>query len=81
MLPGANQVMQDAVRAAELLGCPPELVDVLACGNGYLVYSVFDDEGEVNPAAMAAVAEVSGAELDPINADEVLRGPVLVIRV
>lgn len=80
MQPGSSQVVQDAARAAELLGCAPGLVDVLACGNGYLVYSVFDDEGEVNPAAMAAVAEVSGIGLDPTNEDEVLRGPVLIIR-
>jgi hypothetical protein len=74
-----GRIKQDAARAAELLGCAPGMADVLACGSGYLVYSVFDYEGEVNPAAMAVVAELSGMELDPLNEDEVLQGPVLVI--
>jgi hypothetical protein len=77
--PESGQIVQNVARAAELLGCAPELADVLACGTGYLVYSVFDYEGDANPAAMAVVAELSGTELDPMNEDEVLQGPVLVI--
>ena len=77
--PGSDQVKQDAAQAARLLGCAPALVDVLASGCGYLVYSVFDCEGEVNLAGMAAVAEVTGLGFDPSNEDEVLRGPVLVV--
>ena len=50
--PESGQIVQNAARAAELLGCAPELADVLACGTGYLVYSVFDYEGNANPAAM-----------------------------
>lgn len=62
-----------------LLGCVPELVDVLASGPGYVAYSVFDSEGEVNYAAMDAVAEVSGIPFEPEDEDIVLRGPVMVV--
>ena len=43
-----------------------------------MAYSVFDSEEEANPAAMAAVAAVSGVAFDA--EDEVLRGAVLVVR-
>ena len=62
-----------------LLGCASELVDVLACGPEYVAYSVFDSEEEVNPAAMAAVAAVSGVAFDSEDEDAVLRGAVLVV--
>ena len=67
-------------RVAALLGCTLELVDVLASGPGYVVYSVFDSEGQENHAAMAVVAEVSGVEFDLGDEDTVLYGPVLVVR-
>lgn len=76
---GSGQVVQNTVRAAELLSCVPSLVDVLACGKGYLMYSVFDYEGEQNQAAMLVLAEVSGTVLNAGEDDEVLQGPVLVI--
>jgi hypothetical protein len=62
-----------------LLGCVPELVDVLASGAGYVIYSVFDGEGAVNEAAMIAVTEVSGVAFDAEDEDAVLHGPVLVV--
>ena len=62
-----------------LLGCMPELVDVLAAGPGYVAYSIFDSEGEVNPVAMEAVEAVSGVSFDLEDEDAVLRGPVLVL--
>ena len=62
-----------------LLGCAPGLVDVLASGPEYVAYSVFDSEGEANPAAMAAVAAVSGVAFDSDDEDAVLRGAVLVV--
>lgn len=62
-----------------LMSCVPELVDVLASGPGYIAYSVFDYEGPVNQAAMAAVAKVSGIAFDVEDEDAVLCGPVLVI--
>ena len=63
-----------------LLGCAPGLVDVLASGPDYVAYSVFDSEGEANPAAMAAVAAVSGVAFDAEDEDAVLCGAVLVVR-
>ena len=75
-----GQVVQNVEQAAELLDCHASLVDVLACGAGYVIYSVFDCEGPQNIPAMAAVASVTGIEFDPANDDELLRGPVLVIK-
>lgn len=68
-------------KVSGLLGCAPGLVDVLASGPEYVAYSVFDSEGEVNPAAMAAVAAVSGVAFDAEDEDAVLRGAVLVVTV
>lgn len=62
-----------------LLNCAPELVDVLASGPGYVAYSVFDSEGEVNQGAMLAVAAVSGVAFDSEDEDAVLCGPVLLV--
>lgn len=62
-----------------LLGCPPGLVDILASGHDYITYSIFDCEGDINLAAMDAVAKVSGVSFDANEEDEVLRGPVLMM--
>ncbi|MGI4734142.1 MAG: hypothetical protein ACRYG7_03095 [Janthinobacterium lividum] len=56
------------------------MIDVLASGPDYVAYSIFDYEGDVNPAAMAAVAEVSGMSFDSDDEDAVLQGPVLLVR-
>ncbi|GGF28841.1 hypothetical protein [Hymenobacter cavernae] len=66
-------------RIAALLGCATGMVDVLASGQGYTAYSVFDCEGEVNPKAMKAVTALSGVAFDLDNDDEVLKGPVLIL--
>jgi hypothetical protein len=63
-----------------LLGCVPALVDVLATGHDYVVYSVFDSEGAVNISAMDAVSKLTGMSLNPDDEDMLLRGPVLVVR-
>lgn len=76
---GASSI-QVAEVVAQLLGCVPGLVDVLASGPGYVAYSVFDYEGPTNYGAMAAVAEVSGVDFNPEEEDEHLCGPVLLIR-
>jgi hypothetical protein len=65
---------------SRLLDCAPGMVDVLASGPDYVAYSIFDYEGDVNPAAMAAVAEVSGTSFDSDDEDAVLQGPVLLVR-
>ena len=81
LLDDANgQVIQNTGLAADLLGCAPFLVDVLANGKGYLIYSVFDHEGEPNPAAIAAFTELTGIGLNPEDDDEILQGPVLMIQ-
>ncbi len=66
-------------RVPVLLDCAPELVDVLASGLGYVAYSVFDCEGPMNEAAMAAVSEVSGVAFDAEDDNIALCGPVLVV--
>ena len=63
-----------------LLGCAPGLVDVLASGPEYVAYSVFDSEEEANPAAMVAVAAVSGVAFDSDDEDAVLCGAVLIVQ-
>ncbi|GAA3967507.1 hypothetical protein [Hymenobacter antarcticus] len=75
----SSQIVQDVEHAARLLECTPNLVDVLACGVGYIAYSIFYYEGESNSTAMEAVAAISGTELDLTNEDEVLQGPVLIV--
>ena len=75
---GSGQVIQNSARAAEVLGCDPGMIDVLACGAGYLVYTIFDHEGETNFPAMGVVAEITSIEFDVLDGDAVLRGPVLV---
>lgn len=67
-------------QAASLLGCAPGLVDVLASGKGYLVYSVFDSEEPANIAATQAVAALTRINFDVTNEDELLRGPVLIVQ-
>lgn len=66
-------------RVSVLLNCQPELVDVLASGQGYVAYSVFDSEQEINTMAMQAVEVLSGEVFDQEEEDSVLRGPVLVV--
>ena len=62
-----------------LLDCLPDLVDILASGRGYVVYSVFDSEGEANDNAMEAVSTLTGIQFSPDDDDTLLRGPVLVV--
>ncbi len=75
-----TEFVQVPEQVPNLLGCAPYLVDVLASGPGYVVYSVFDSEEETNYAAMAAVAEVSGVAFEAADEDAVLRGAVLVVQ-
>jgi hypothetical protein len=65
---------------ATLLDCASELVDVLACGASYVVYTVFDSEEEANLVATQAVATLTGIDFDITDEDELLRGPVLIIK-
>lgn len=78
--PGAAPFAQVPPQAAALLGCTPSLVDVLVNGEGYTVYTIFDSEGEVNPMATQVVMALTGIDFDTANEDELLRGPVLIVR-
>jgi hypothetical protein len=65
--------------AADALECGQEFVDVLASGAGYIIYTVFDSEADVNPQGMKAAGVLTGVEFDPEDEDQVLRGPVLTV--
>jgi hypothetical protein len=65
-------------QVAVLLGCSPGMVDVLASGLGYVAYSVFDSEDDVNLEAMDAVTKVSGVSFDLDDEDTILRGVILI---
>ena len=66
-------------RVAELLGCPKLLVDVLATGETYAIYTIYDCGGEINPKAMEAAAKLTGIDFNMDTEFEVLRGNVLVL--
>ncbi|TFZ62975.1 hypothetical protein E4631_23905 [Hymenobacter sp. UV11] len=78
--PGTNRFAQVPTQAAELLSCAPELVDVLASAPNYVVYTVFDSEDLANPEATHAVIELAQNISDVINGDELLRGPVVIVK-
>lgn len=65
--------------AATLLECAPALVDVLASGPEYIIYTVFDSQGEINEPSMWVARNLTGAMFDLKDEDQVLRGPVLVV--
>lgn len=80
VLPSATTgFAQVPAAVAELLGCMPGLVDVLASDKAYVAYSIFDAEGEENRLAMQVLMELNTASFDS-EEDNVLRGPVLVVR-
>lgn len=66
-------------RVASLLGCHPSLVDTLASGPNYVAYSIFDAEDDLNPAAMKAVAIVTGVPFDNDDEDSSLCGAILIV--
>lgn len=66
-------------RVSKALDCSPGLVDVLATGPAYVIYTVFDSEAEVNYAGMIVTGQYTSMEFDPDDDDQVLRGPVLVV--
>jgi hypothetical protein len=66
-------------RISVLLGCTPELVDILVSNTNYVAYAIFDCEEQVNDAAMIALTELTGAKFGD-DEDEILRGTILVIQ-
>lgn len=67
-------------RLAVVLGCRPELVDVLASGDGCMAFSIFDYEGAINSEAMDALAQTTGYRFDVLDDNHVIRGPVPIVR-
>lgn len=65
-------------QVSALLGCAPGLVDVLVSDSNYVVYSVFDYEGDINHAAMTVLSELTGVRFGE-DEDDTLRGTVLVV--
>ena len=65
---------------AVILDCSPSLVDILATGDVYVAFSIFDYEGAVNIEAMRALAQLTGYRFDTLDEDQILRGPILLIQ-
>ncbi len=63
-------------RAAMILGCAPQLVDILASGSDFVIYSIFDSEGPVNEGATQALRRLSKA-----FGNEALLGPILLLTI
>lgn len=76
----ATGFAQVTEQVSALLGCAPELVDVLASEPDYVAYSVFGNEESVNEAAMTAVMAISGVAFDATDEDMILCGPVLLLQ-
>lgn len=79
-LPDANGYARVPAEAASLLGCAPGLVDVLDSGANYVVYTIFDSEDTANLGATQAAAALASTSFDTEDEDELLRGPVLIVR-
>lgn len=63
---------------AELLGCSPRLVDVLASNSDFVAYSVFDFEGgQPNEAGMRELTRLTNLEFGKDD-DTTLFGPILI---
>lgn len=77
----AGRITPQFEHIAKLLKCPISFVDVLATGHGYALYSIFDCEGPVNPAAMQAFTELTSVQLNAEYEEDCLRGPVLSITI
>lgn len=78
-LPSPEGYAKVSKETAAFLGCPKGFVDVLDCGPDYVAYSIFDNEGDTNPLAMAALSTVSGHTYDAEDEDQILHGPILLV--
>ena len=78
-LPDASGRAQVTQAVADALGCAVELVDVLASEPGYVAYSIFDCEGEVNESAMTVLADFASIKFDLKEEDEILKGSILLL--
>ena len=76
LISGGNRPME---HVAALMGCTPGLVDVLASGPNYVMFSIFDYEGPINLPAMEVLTKLTGVEMNVDDEDEQLCGPILVV--
>jgi hypothetical protein len=75
----ATELVKVHEQVSMLLNCAPALVDVLASAPGYIAYSIFDHDGQINHTAMEALTELTGVSFGE-NEDSILRGSVLVVQ-
>jgi hypothetical protein len=68
-------------RVAEQLKCRPSLVDLLAMGHGFALFSVFDALGQPNELAMQEFTRRTGMQLDPKDGVDMILGPVVMLTV
>ena len=70
-----------SVAAAVLLGCSPNLVDILACGTEYVVYSIFGyEEGPPNQLAKEKINLIADVPFSLEGEEEELYGAILVVQ-
>lgn len=68
-------------RVVEELGCLPSLIDVQACSASFVAYTIADYEGEPNELGTLVLAEATGYPYSLEDADTVICGPVLTVRI
>jgi hypothetical protein len=67
--------------AATILGCPLQLVDILACGTKYVAYSIFDCEaGQPNRLAKEVISLIAGSSFNSEDEDAELYGAILIVQ-
>ena len=65
---------------AGLLNCRAELIDVLASGPDYAMFSIFDCQGYLNPAVMEVFFAITGVKSSVDPEEDELRGPIMLIK-
>lgn len=78
-LPDASGRARVTQTVADALGCAVGLVDVSASGPGYVAYSIFDCEEEINESATVQLMDLTEIEFDMEKDNDILRGNVLII--
>jgi len=78
-LPDASGRAKVTQAVADALGCHVGLVDVLASGPGYVAYSIFDCEEEINESAMIRLINLTEVAVDLEEDNDILRGNVLIV--
>ncbi len=70
-----------SIAAASLLGCNPNLVDILACGPEYVAYSVFGCEaGPPNKLAKEKISLITDVPFNLEDEEAELYGAILIVQ-